>query len=109
MKSVLEKIKTVFAILGLVVIGLVTGAFVGSSLQKRNSANEKKDAENAKENKKNEIEQTNASDLVSESDNADELCRERGKIKSDFRERVRNRLQENLQRLGSSGTDNDNS
>lgn len=98
-----QKIKSALALIGLLALGILTGALLF-----RKPENEKSDeAEKAKEEKKNEIESTPADALVSDADNADELRAEKNRIRADFRERIRNRLGEELHRLRSSGADSD--
>ena len=102
MKAI-QTVKTILAIIGLFALGILTGAFL---FRKRGSA-QTDEAQKAKEDKKNEIESTPADALVSAADNADELCREKDRIKTEFRERIQNRFNEELHRLGSSGSDSD--
>ena len=99
----LQILKTALAIVGLFTLGILTGAF----LFRKPVAGKNDEAEKAKEEKKNEIESTPADALVSDADNADELRTEKERIKADFRQRIRNRLNEELHRLGSSGTATD--
>lgn len=102
MKAI-QKIKSALALIGVLALGILTG-----TLLFRNPRNEKSDeAEKAKEEKKNEIESTPADALVSDADNADELRAEKDRIKRSFRERIRNRLDEELHRLSGSGDDSD--
>lgn len=102
MKAI-QTVKTILAIIGLFALGILTGTFL---FRKKGSA-QTDEAQKAKEDKKNEIESTPASDLVSDACNADELRSVKDGIKSDFRERIRHRLNEELHRLGSDGTDCD--
>lgn len=99
----LQTVKTILAVIGLFALGILTGAFL---FRKKGTA-QTDEAEKAKEDKKNEIESTPAADLVAASDNASELCKVKDGIKSDFRERIRHRLDEGLHRLGSGGTNSD--
>ena len=101
--KVLKVIKSIFAIVGLFAFGVLTGAL----FFKKPTAKIDDDAEKAKEGKKNEIENTPASVLVAAADNADELCIVKDELKTDFRERIRNRLDAELHRLSSGGTDSD--
>lgn len=102
MKAV-QTVKTILAIIGLFAIGILTGAL----LFRKSKAEKDGDAEKAKEEKKDEIESTPADTLVSDADNADELRAGKERIKADFRERIRYRLNEELHRLGSLGADSD--
>lgn len=99
----LQILKTVLAVVGLFALGILTGAF----LFRKPAAGKDGEAQKAKEEKKNEIESTPADALVSDADNADELRAEKNRIRADFRERIRNRLGEELHRLRSSGADSD--
>ena len=102
MKAI-QTVKTLLAVVGLFALGILTGAL----LAKKPSATKNGEAEKAKEDKKNEIENTPADALVSDADNADELRTEKERIKADFRQRIRNRLNEELHRLGASEADSD--
>lgn len=99
----LQIVKTVLAIIGLFALGVLTGAL----LFRKSKAEKDGDAEKAKEEKKNEIESTPADALVSDADNADELRAEKDRIRADFRERIRNRLDKELHRLRAFGADSD--
>ena len=101
--KVAQKIKSALALIGLLALGILTGALLF-----RKPENEKSDeAEKAKEEKKNEIESTPAGSLVSAAGNADKLRAEKDRIRRSFRERIRNRLCEELHRLSGSGDDSD--
>lgn len=96
-------LKSAIAVIILIVLGILTGAL----LTKKPSKKIDDDATKAKEEKKNEIKNTPADALVSDADNADELRAEKHGIRDDFRERIRNRLRQELHRLGASGADTD--
>ena len=102
MKAI-QTVKTVLAIVGLFALGILTGAF----LFRKPAAGKDDEAQKAKEEKKNEIESTPADALVSDADNADELRTEKERIKADFRQRIRHRLNQELHRLGSAGAGSD--
>lgn len=95
--KVLQRVKNILAVIGLVALCILTGSF----LFKKKDERQTDKAQKVKEDKKNEIENTPACDLVAAADNANELCGVKDGIKSDFRERIRNRLKQELQRLGS--------
>lgn len=103
MRKALQAVKTILAIIGLFAFGVLTGSF----LFRKKTVVQTNEAEKAKEDKKNEIESTPAADLVSDACNADELLATKDGISADFRERIRNRLNEEIQRLSSLGTDSD--
>jgi hypothetical protein len=93
--KLLQTLKTALAVVGLFALGILTGSF----LFRKRGTTQTEAAQKAKEDKKNEIESTPASDLVSDACNADELRAVKDGIKSDFRERIRHRLNEELHRL----------
>ena len=62
------------------------------------------DAENARKETKEKIENTPASELVADSGNADALRRERESIAERFRHEVQLRVEQKLHGEGSSGT-----
>lgn len=101
--KLLQTLKTALALVGLFALGILTGAF----LFRKQGARKDDEAQKAKEEKKNEIESTPADALVSDADNADELRTEKDRIKSGFRQRIRNRVDEELLRLTGSGPDSD--
>ena len=98
-----QKIKSALALIGLLALGILTGALLLRKPEKEKSD----EAEKAKEEKKNEIEGTPAGSLVSAAGNADKLRAEKDRIKHSFRERIRNRLDEELHRLSGSGDNSD--
>lgn len=100
MKKALQTIESALCIVGLAAIGILTGAL----LARKPKSPKADDAEKAKEDKKNEIEETPAAALVASSGNADELGTVKNGIKADFRERIRDRLESELHRLGSGGS-----
>ena len=95
--KLLQTLKTALAVVGLFALGILTGTFL---FRKRGSV-QTDEAQKAREDKKNEIESTPADVLVASSGNADELGAVKDGIKDDFRERIRNRLESELHRLGS--------
>lgn len=97
----LQKIKSALALIELLALRILTGALL---LRKAESEKDG-EAEKAKEEKKNEIESTPAGSLVSAAVNAGELRAEKDRIAAGFRERIRNRLGEELHRLSGSGDD----
>ncbi|MGP1587293.1 MAG: hypothetical protein ACTTHG_03000 [Treponemataceae bacterium] len=79
--KIVEKVKTVFAIIGLVVVGIFTGIFF------KKKPNNAKDfiLEKAEKEKKNEIEKTDSSNIVSSSCSANMLERRKAELKDEFR------------------------
>ena len=103
MSKAIQIIKSVLVVVGLFALGLLTGAL----LVRKKDVQKTADAEKAKEDKKNEIENTPAADLVSRADNTGRLRAEKDGFKSDFRERIRNRLASELHRLTGGAADSD--
>ena len=97
----LQKIKSALALIGLLALGILTGALLFRKAEKEKDG----EAEKAKEEKKNEIESTPACSFVSAAGNADELRAEKDRIAAGLRERIRNRLREELHRLSGSVDD----
>ena len=64
----------------------------------------REDAENARKETEEKIENTPASELVAASGNADALCRERESIAERFRHEVQFRINEKLHGKGSAGS-----
>lgn len=94
MKNLLEKLKGVFVIIGLVLGGLIAGVFFGKASTKNKQGAELAElkAEGVKKESYEKIENTSASDIVANADNAADLGAEVTAIQSDFRDRVRDRL-----------------
>ncbi|MBR4373980.1 MAG: hypothetical protein IKP49_06430 [Treponema sp.] len=101
--KLLQTLKTALSLVGLLALGILTGAF----FFRKQGARKDDEAQKAKEEKKNEIESTPADALVSDADNADELRTEKDRLKDDFRQRIRNRFDEELHWLAGSGSDSD--
>lgn len=99
----LQTVKSVLAVVGLAALGILTGSF----LCRKKSAAHTGGAEKAKEDKKNEIENTPAALLAADACNADALRAAKDGIKADFRERIRNRLESELHRLAGGAADSD--
>ncbi|MEL3907955.1 MAG: hypothetical protein P1P64_02940 [Treponemataceae bacterium] len=89
-------IASMFAILGYVLL---------KRKDKKSIDNIEKEAQNAKEKTKQEIENTPAGELVSNATNAGELHKERESITERFRAEVRNRLEQKLHGTGSADFD----
>lgn len=100
------KLKKIGVILWAVVASVFAVAvFVLSKRQQTNvQKNIEKEAEDAKEKTKKDIENTAAGELVDSACNADELRRERESIAERFRAEVRHRINEKLHGTGSAGT-----
>ena len=97
MKKVLEFLKVVKNIIIAVVIGIFAGIIIGKKNQ-----NEKDAAEKAKKETKDELEKKSADDIAADSDSADTIRTNINKEQEEFRQRVRDRLKQNVQRFGSS-------
>jgi len=100
------KLKKIGVILWAVVASVFAVAvFVLSKRQQSEvQKNIEKEAEDAKEKTREDIENTAADELVDSACNADELCRERESITEHFRAEVRHRLNEKLHGTGGTGT-----
>ncbi len=103
LKKVLEKIRNVLAVVGglaVVAIGFLAGLFFG----RRNTKQDAKaadtiaevSAENAALRKEKEIEEKDAAELVAESSDPASHTERITAEQDDFRERVRDRLNENI-------------
>ena len=102
--KVLDAIKSVCVIIGLLAAGIATGALFAKRTRTKTVET---DAEKAREDTYAEIENTPAGQLVADASNADGLGTIKDGIKADFRERIRDRLQAELHRLGNLGADSD--
>ena len=100
-----KKIKAVMMIIVLSVLCVITGALFYSKNKSGNT--DEKEAKKAMEAKREEIENTAADKLVADARNTAELVATKDRIKSDLRQRIRDRLTAELQRLGSSGATQD--
>ena len=101
----LEKIKNILNII-VSVLGTLFFGFTAIFLF-RNNKNKKEEinkAEQVKEDKKNELEKKSPDDIVADSPNPDVVSANIEREQEEFRERVRNRLNKNIHRTGS--TDN---
>lgn len=101
----MEKLKKVWDFI-VSVLAVIFFGFTAIFLFK----NDKKDkeiekAEKAREDKKNELEEKSADDIAADSPNADTISANIEREQQEFRERVRDRLNKNIHRPGSS-TDN---
>jgi hypothetical protein len=102
-KEILKKIGIGFLyVLGTLFFGL-TSCFLFD--KRKNKKYEEELAKKAMEEKKNELEKKTADDIAADSPNADIISSNIEQEQQEFRERVRNRLNKNLHRSGSS-TDN---
>ena len=100
-KEVLKKIGIGFLyILGTLFFG-ITFFFLSDKKKKKIM----EDANDVREETKNELEKKSADDIAADSPNPDTISSNIEREQKEFRERVRNRLNKNLQRQGSS-TDN---
>ena len=68
----------------------------------KNKKTEKDNAEQAREEKKNELEEKSPDDIAADSPNADVISTNIEREQQELRERVRNRLNKNIHRSGSS-------
>ena len=63
---------------------------------KKNVEDEKKQAEKAREEKKNELEEKTADDIAADSPNPDTISANIDREQKELRERIRNRLNQNI-------------
>ena len=102
-KEIIKKIgKGLLYVLGTIFFGLAS-IFLFDKHKKEKF--EKQNAEETKEKKKDELEKKSADDIAADSPNPDTISTNIEREQQEFRERVRNRLNKNIQRQGSS-TDN---
>ena len=94
MKKIL---KTIGCIIATIFFG-ITAIFVF-----RKDRNTDYETEKAKEKKRDELEKKSADDIAADSPNNDTIRTNIEKEQNDFRERIRNRLNQNIQGNGSSG------
>lgn len=99
LKKILTYIGTAIATLFL----FMTGLFILDN--NRNKKIESGKAEKAREEKKDELEKKSPDDIAADSPNPDTISANIEREQQEFRERVRNRLNKNIHRPGSS-TDN---
>ena len=99
-KEILKKIlKTIGAIIATIFFG-VTAIFLFHN--DRNNEEETDKAEKAKEDKRNELEEKSADDIAADSPNPNIISTNIEREQEDFRKRVRDRLNKNVQGNGSS-------
>lgn len=99
LKKILTYIGTAIATLFL----FMTGLFILDN--NRNKKIESSKAEKAREEKKDELEKKSPDDIAADSPNPDTISANIEREQQELRERVRNRLNKNIHRPGSS-TDN---
>lgn len=97
----METIKKIFSKVCFVIITILA-VLVCYFKSKADKANSKK-AEDIKEETKNELEKMSADDIADNSPNADVISSNISKEQEEFRQRIRDRLNQNIQRSGSSG------
>lgn len=102
----MEKLKKILSYIGSAIATVflfMTGLWLLQN--NKNKKEEIKKAEQVREDKKNELEKKSASDIAADSPNPDTISSNIEREQQEFRERVRNRLNKNVHRQGSS-TDN---
>lgn len=90
----IEKIKGVLQIIGFIICGIFAGVFLLKSTKSDKEIEAK--ATEAGDEKYEEIESSDAADLVASAGNRDELSGITEGIKLSFRERIRNRFRQKL-------------
>ena len=99
METLKKILKTIGCVIATIFFG-ITAIFLFRDNQ--NKKNETEKAEKAKEEKRNELEKKSADDIAADSPNADTISANIEHEQKEFRERVRNRLNKDIQRKGSS-------
>ena len=102
MEKLKKILKTIGSILATIFFG-ITAIFLFKNHTE--TKNEKDEAETAREDKRNELEKKSADDIAADSPNPDTISTNIEREQEEFRERVRNRLNKNVHRQGST-TDN---
>lgn len=102
MEKLKKILKTIGAVIATIFFG-ITAIFVFKD--HKETKNEKDEAEKAREGKRNELEKKSADDIAADSPNSDTISANIEREQEEFRERVRNRLNKNVHREGST-TDN---
>ena len=102
----MEIIKKILSYIGTAIATVflfMTGLFILQN--NKNKKTETQKAEKAREDKKNELETKSADSIASDSPNPDIISANIEQEQQELRERIRNRLNKNVHRTGSS-TDN---
>lgn len=98
----METLKKIFKTIGTVLVGALLALAGLFFFKSKNEKSEKDAAEKAKEEKKNELEEKTADDIAADSPNSDAISSNIKKEQDDLRERIRNRLGQDIQGSGSS-------
>lgn len=96
------------------IVTIILSFFLGLIIRNKNKTTEKLEIDESvidkvREEKENEIKETPAADIVSEYGDAESASSDITGKQNELRERVRDRLKQNLQGNGSSGDSTDNS
>lgn len=98
----METLKKILKTIGTALVGAVL-ALAGLFLFKsKNQKSEKEAAEKAREDKKHELEEKTADDIAADSPNPGAISGNIEKEQSDLRDRIRDKLEQELPRNGSS-------
>ena len=99
MEKIKKILKTIGTILATIFFGVVAIFLVKD---KKNKEDEKRKAEKAREDKRDELEKKSADDIAADSPNPDIISTNIEREQEELRERVRNRLRKNIPGNGSS-------
>lgn len=97
----MEKLKKIWDFI-VSILAVVFFGFTAIFLFKNNKDDKKiEKAEKAREDKKNELKEKSANDIAADSPNADVISANIEREQEEFRKRVRDRLNKNIHRTGS--------
>ena len=101
----MEKMKKILMGIGsfvLTVLLTIVAVFIVMAKQNMTKKDEITEAEKAREDKKNELEEKSADDIAADSPNHDTISANINREQKELRERIRNRLNKNIPGNGSS-------
>ena len=100
----MEKIKKLLKTIGYIIVTvLLTIIAVFFVIKHKNTKDVKNKAEKAREDKKHELEEKTADDIAADSPNPDTISANIEREREALRQRIRDRLNKNIHRTGSSG------
>ena len=101
-----EKIKKILSFIWTGIKYIAVTVFFGIAavflFKKKNNKDEKNEAEKAREDKKNELEEKTPDDIAADSPNPDTISANIEREQEELRQRIRDRLKKNIPRNGSS-------
>ena len=100
----MEKIKKLLKTIGYIIVTvLLTIVAVFFVIKHKNTKDAKNKAEKAREDKQHELEEKTADDIAANSPNPDTISANIEREREALRQRIRDRLNKNIHRTGSSG------